>query len=300
MPKRRIDECYASPRTAATGSARIAVYTLTMNRIEYTKRMLDSIGTTTGVRFDHFVIDNGSSDGTVEYLRANANRFAGVRFNRENVGIGRAANAALDLIGPGYDYIVKVDNDCEFVDPTWLAALVDVSRASSDRIVLSPRVEGLGAGLEGGAPRYETTTVGSHPVGLACHVGGLCEFSPVAALRCYRFPRSNLHGNYDVRYSIYVRMTLGYRMGYVEDVSVRHMDTTTGQELRYPQYFAERPTQRMTVFGEPYVVTRLLWPLRRFVLLRAMHRAGIIDETEWARAARKLGRMLKVAHPDDA
>lgn len=256
---------------------RVAIFTLTMNRLDYTRQMISSLGSSTDVPFDHFVVDNGSVDGTRAFLESRPGRITRVLFNDANVGLPGGWNQALDLVGSDYDYVVKVDNDCEFVEAGWLEALIDVCEGRGKRIVLSPYVEGLSLGNEGGHPRHETTTCAGHVLGLSNHVGGLCLFVPSEAYQGFRFGKTPMHGNNDVRFSLYARLKLGYEMGYVEDVRVRHIETTGGQHLRYPEYWQQRPEQKTRVYGENKVVTRLLRLPRRMVLLWQMDRGGLLE-----------------------
>ncbi len=274
------DEGYRDSLGRAGGGSfpRVAVYTLTMERIEYTRRMVDSIRRHTAVPFDHYVVDNGSTDGTAAYLMENAPCFAGVELSPTNLGIDVGSRRALAMIGGGYDYIVKVDNDCEFLESDWLAVLLQVSEAFSGAIAVSPLVEGLGSWLDGGYPRERYVTAGGHRIGLAKHVGGLCIMTPADAYDGFLMKGRTLHDDTDVAFSIHLRLTRGYQMGYVEDLKVRHMDTTAGQWQRYPEYFRNRNViQTRTVYGEPKAVTIVLRPFRRFRELRSKRKAGLLD-----------------------
>lgn len=265
-------------RAVRVSNPRIAVFTLTMNRLAYTHAMLDSIRRCTEVPFDHFVVDNGSSDGTAEYLSAMRGDFAHVELCPENLGVDGGTALALAAIGNRYDYIVKVDNDCEFLSSDWLAALVDVCHASGDQMVLSPYVEGLGPGLEGGYPRDDHTMIAGRHVGLSRHVGGLCILAPSKAYDGFRMKGRALHADVDVAFSVHVRHDLGMRMGYLEDIRVRHMESTEGQWARYPEYFEARErVQSRIVYGERPWVTRALRPLRRIQELRLKRSGGLLE-----------------------
>ena len=117
---------------------KVAIYTLTRDRILYTKRCFRSLWQNAGYPVDHYVIDNGSADGTVEWLANNKSRFALVVLCPENIGISRASNLALDIIGDNYDLVVKMDNDCEIVTPNLVAEMVKVFRDAPRPMMLSP------------------------------------------------------------------------------------------------------------------------------------------------------------------
>lgn len=262
---------------ALAPTPRVAVFTLTMDRLDYTKRMLDSLAASTRLPYDHYIVDNGSTDGTRDFLSSGAAGVKRVVWNAANVGISEGSNQALEAIGDGYDYIVKVDNDCEFVDEGWLEALVSVCEARGRRIVLSPRVDGLGPGLEGGHPRSSWVECAGYRLGLTTHVGGICAFAPAEVYEGYRFERNPLHGLQDVLFSAFVRLDLGYEMGYVEDVRVEHMDETDGQLERYPDYWELRERQKREFYGESPLVSRALWIPRRLSVLWRMDRAGLLE-----------------------
>jgi len=266
----------ATPQDGQSLPPRVAVLTLTMNRIEYTKRMMDSMRRHTNVAFDHYIVDNGSTDGTQQYLEENAHLLAGLRLSPVNLGIDGGIRLGLDATGSAYDYVAKVDNDCEFIESDWLEALLDVCECFSRRIVVSPYVEGLGAN-SGGPERESHVRCAGHSVGLTKHVGGLCILAPARAYQDFCFKGRTLHGGTDEAFSIHVRLRLGYQMGYVEDVRVRHMDTTAGQQAKYPEYFRERQEiQRRTVPGERALTTRFLSPIRRLRELRLKRKAGLL------------------------
>lgn len=99
----------------------ISVLFITYNRLEYTKVALNAL-----VQSDAgcvIVIDNGSTDGTVEFLRElPLTRRLQVHYNETNLGIAHAMNQFLQLT-EGEDYVGKVDNDT-VVPADWVRPLV--------------------------------------------------------------------------------------------------------------------------------------------------------------------------------
>lgn len=270
---------------------KVAIFTLTYDRAEYTERMLESLEQSTTIPYDHFIVDNGSRDATHELLERWRGRLKRVLVNDENRGISLASNQALDMIGDDYDYIVKMDNDCQASTEGWLEKLIEVCEADVSGIVLSPYVRGLEGGeFPGGYPRTEHTTIAGRPVGLTKHLGGICLLAPTAAYEGFRFPTAvPLHGNQDVLFSIHVRSQCGYRMGYVEDVIVDSMEGQL-QYLRYPEYFAERRNEARQVYGETTLMTKLATPVRKIRLIRAMRKAGLSDRTVMTAAVDRVRR----------
>jgi GT2 family glycosyltransferase len=69
---------------------------------------------------DVIVVDNGSSDGTVEWLRAEHPAVHVIAL-KENRGFAAAVNLGIERSNA--DYVALLNNDME-LDPSWLAALV--------------------------------------------------------------------------------------------------------------------------------------------------------------------------------
>ena len=77
---------------------KVAVLTMARDRLEYTKRSFASLKENAGCRYDHFVLDNGSKDGTWDWLTDKDDLF--VVNSDHNVGISAGMNYLLDLIRP--------------------------------------------------------------------------------------------------------------------------------------------------------------------------------------------------------
>jgi GT2 family glycosyltransferase len=88
---------------------RVAAVTITYNRLELTKSTLESFYAKTNVD-RHVFVDNGSTDGTQEYLRS---RYEHI-FLDSNHGITDAFVMAASQL-KDYDFILKLDNDIETV-----------------------------------------------------------------------------------------------------------------------------------------------------------------------------------------
>jgi len=219
--------------------ARVAIFSLTMNRLEYTKKCFESLYKTAGYEFDHFIIDNGSKDGTAEWIKQNQVGFF-LGENEENHGISKASNQALETIfnHGSYDIIVKVDNDCLFQTDGWLKQMVAIWE-KNHRIALSPYVNGL-RDNPGGAPRLHYGQLDNTLLGLTNHLGGICVFADARAYKDWRWDEGDfLHGNQDLEFSQHLKQ-VGFQLGYLESHFVEHYEGTEGQEKRYPEYFKRR------------------------------------------------------------
>jgi GT2 family glycosyltransferase len=227
-------------------SKKIAIFTLTKDRLEYTQRTFKTLWATIPKEMDHVVVDNGSTDGTIEWLKGQ-DRLSLIIHNEQNLGISRASNQAVNAIMDrnGYDYIIKVDNDCDFIDTAWLPTLLEIQ--AKKQCIISPFVQGLNQN-SGGAPRLSFEMIAGHRVGWTGFLGGICTMIPARAFRKFRWQenRPYIWGAMSELTSYCKAM---FPCGYAEDVFVEHMDGTLGQEMKYPEYFklrevelVERPT----------------------------------------------------------
>jgi len=88
---------------------RTLVVVLTWNRIKVTKNTIKTLVKNNGKDIDFLFIDNGSTDGTVEYLE---DKGYDVIKNKTNEGIFNASvRAWKEGVKRGYDYILNLQND---------------------------------------------------------------------------------------------------------------------------------------------------------------------------------------------
>ena len=106
------------------------------DNLEFTKKCLKSIEEQTNFpNYRIIVVDNGSTDGTEDYLRSLENKIVYIR-NRENLGYASACN--LGASNSSADYLIFLNNDTE-VRENWLTELV---KSASD-----PQVCAVGSKL---------------------------------------------------------------------------------------------------------------------------------------------------------
>lgn len=100
---------------------------ITYNRLDYTKKSLESVLADPSEEFALTIWDNASTDGTVEYLKNEVSdpRIVDIVFSKENVGQTAAVNqvwskSKADLLG-------KLDNDC-LVTAGWTRKLAEAHK----------------------------------------------------------------------------------------------------------------------------------------------------------------------------
>lgn len=109
----------------------VAAITITYNRLELTKQTVESFYHKTGVDY-HLFIDNGSTDGTQEYLKD----FNHILLDK-NYGIAYALREAFRSLAQ-YDFILKLDNDIETVTDDIINKMIHFYEIAGLNYVCSP------------------------------------------------------------------------------------------------------------------------------------------------------------------
>lgn len=104
------------------------------NQFDYTRMCLQSIKKNNLLDYDYeiIVINNGSTDGTVEYL---ANTGANIINNKKNIGVAKAWNQGIKKAKGEYLFIIN--NDI-IVCRNWIKNLVDFYERNENTGILSP------------------------------------------------------------------------------------------------------------------------------------------------------------------
>lgn len=104
---------------------------VTFNRLEYTKQSIQSILKTTRSKWKLTVVDNGSTDGTVEYLQKlhNESYIDNLICLESNIGVAKASNIAW-LLEPNAGFFVKIDNDIIIKNDCWLFDMINLIKAN--------------------------------------------------------------------------------------------------------------------------------------------------------------------------
>jgi len=210
---------------------KIAVLSLTRDRLEYTQHCFQRLHDLAGIEFDHYVFDQGSQDGTAEWLRDVYDPDY-LALHPENIGISRALNKLLDWAAENrdYDVVVKFDNDCEIATENALKDCAWFVKEHPDWII-SPRIEGLNE-------PPGTIEVIDFPDGKVLRKGQIGGIFLAANADLYRDFR------YDVGNPIWgmddVQVSKKRHCGYLDKHVANHYETTKGQAARYPDYFERK------------------------------------------------------------
>ena len=191
---------------------KVAAITITYNRLELTKKTVESFYSKTNVDY-HVFIDNGSIDETQDYLK---------QYNHilleKNYGIAYAFKTAFDEL-KGYDYILKLDNDIETVTDDIIAKMLTFYELNGNEFVCSP----VDLNLD---PRYAPPVLGKgklkgYSVQYVTHTGGAFQLIPYSICKrlCDEF-RHFKQGDFMI--GKYYRR-LNYKPLYLMDLEMRHI-----------------------------------------------------------------------------
>lgn len=124
---------------------------VTFNRLDLTKLTLTSLLETAGYNFNLLLVDNASTDGTVEYLKKfcqdnkGKNWFQDYRIcpNPVNLGIATGRNQALVMSNQlkSSDWLCCLDNDV-ILPHNWLKEAVEILSANSNYGAIGVNLEG--------------------------------------------------------------------------------------------------------------------------------------------------------------
>jgi GT2 family glycosyltransferase len=119
----------------------ISISLVTRNRLKALKQMLEHFFKNTTVSYELFIIDNGSTDGTVDFLKKEVEGMPNVTiiYNEKNYGIAYAVNQGW-YRAMRKEYLVKVDDNV-ILPPNWAEEMIKIC----DRI---PEVGCVGINFE--------------------------------------------------------------------------------------------------------------------------------------------------------
>jgi glycosyltransferase involved in cell wall biosynthesis len=211
----------------------VAVLSLTRDRLAYTKHCFQTLADNAGCDYQHYVVDQGSTDGTEDWLLAQDE--LDVTVLGMNVGICPALNYLLEAIQDDeYDVVVKFDNDCELLTPNTLRDVCEATLKLD--AILSPHIHGL---------RNTPPTLARLGKVSATHgIGGIFMAVPATVFTSgYRHDERNPPwGGDDHDLSAWFRARGGI-VGYLDGYHANHYLTTDGQHADNPAYFARKDAE---------------------------------------------------------
>lgn len=215
---------------------RVAVLTLTRDRLEFTKHCFARLAEFAGCDYDHYVLDQASEDGTQDWLES---KYRPRYLERRdlNIGISQGMNALLMELGREYDVVVKFDNDCELTQPNTLRDVAALSLRGE--CILSPRI----LGLQNPPRATRELRIDDEVVLDVPQIGGIFLAAPAFVYDDFRYDdRNPKWGMDDVEICAWFR-NVGGTCGYVKRLEAWHYLGTDGQRTDQPAYFARKDAE---------------------------------------------------------
>lgn len=198
---------------------------VTFNRLEYTKKCIESVLTCADYPHVITVVDNFSQDGTREFLNdlKSKGSIKNLVLLDENIGVAKASNIAW-LSEPSSAYYLKLDNDIAIQKSPWLTQMVETIEAV-------PVLGAVAYCFE--KKSYPLQTINNRRIRLKHgNLGGACILIPkrTEKLLGYWCEDYGLYGQEDLDYGIRIQLT-GLLNAYMEDEqTVSNMDSADNKE----------------------------------------------------------------------
>jgi GT2 family glycosyltransferase/capsular polysaccharide biosynthesis protein len=230
-----------------------SIVILTCDQLEYTRLCIESIFDHTRSPFELIIVDNGSKDGTVDYLASlSRSNSACIRIklivNKDNAGFAKGCNQG--MAESRGDHLLLLNNDV-VVTPGWLASLHHALGASERLGLVGPMSNYVSGPQLVSNPQYDVNTLeGLNQFGSAWsarHRGQIQGCSRVVGF-CMLIKRAVVDkiggldqrfglGNFeDDDYCIRARLA-GYEGGIAKDCFIHHFGGRTffGRNLHYEE-----------------------------------------------------------------
>ena len=115
---------------------KILVVVVTFNAMRWVERCFDSLASSK-IKLDVFVVDNGSTDGTQQFIRDNYPMIT-IKQSAENLGFGQANNIGLRYaVDHNYDYVYLLNQDAWVLSDT-IENMVGCLERQPEYGILSP------------------------------------------------------------------------------------------------------------------------------------------------------------------
>lgn len=269
----------------SSGEERLtSIVILARNQLEYTKKCLESIGRCTDVPYELVIVDNGSTDGTAEYLaefrasRSKPDACRAVKVVRHEANLGYAAGNNSGMAVSEGAYVCIMNNDI-VVTPGWLDRLTRLAEYDPRIGIVGPmsnRVSGqqlaqgvsydqdLLRGLDGFAERWAGESERRYET--APRLVGFCMLVKRAVIeRIGGFDDGFGIGNYEDDDFCIRAAVAGFRAVIAKNCFVHHFGSRTfsGERINYEALMAEN-----------WEVFKQKWGLPADLPLRAPYEIG--------------------------
>ena len=229
----------------------VSIIILVCNQIAYTKKCMESIVKHTDVPFELIVVDNASTDGTLQYLKSELTQLMPedrlrIIKNKENLGFAKGNNQGI-AVSRG-KYVVLLNNDV-VVTPGWLSKMIACAAKRPKTGIVGPKSNCVSGPQLVEKVSYDTNNLNGLETFAAefakNNSGKITPFNRIVGF-CMLIKRAVIHkiGGMDGRYGLgnfedndfCLRALLaGYELCIAEDCFIHHFGNRTfiGEQIDY-------------------------------------------------------------------
>lgn len=120
----------------------VSIIILTWNQLDYTRQCLASIQRNTPEAHEIILVDNGSTDGSVAWLREAVASHDNYRLIENNQNLGFSAGCNQGMQAAAGDYILLLNNDV-VVTRDWLSGLLECLDSNADVGIVGPMTNNI-------------------------------------------------------------------------------------------------------------------------------------------------------------
>lgn len=281
-----------------TARLKIAVIVVNWNGGEDLRRCLESLAVQERPADRVLVVDNGSSDGSLERALPALPGAEPLRLGR-NTGFAAANNAGLRAC-PDCDWVALLNPDA-FAEPGWLARLAAAAESAPEYSFFASQLRRAGdaSRLDGAGDVYHVSGLvwrRGHGAPVPAQDAPREVFSPCAAAALYRRDALLDVGGFDERYFCYLEdVDLGFRLRlrghrclYVPDSVARHVGSgSSGRDSDFCVYHGHRNLVWTFFKDMPgallalYLPQHILMNAAGVAVFAARGRARVILKAKW-------------------
>ncbi|HEX2975931.1 MAG TPA: glycosyltransferase, partial [Bacteroidales bacterium] len=225
----------------------VSIIVLTYNNLKYNKEFINSLTKYTSPAYEIIVVDNASTDGTINYLKGLEKKLSNLRviYNEANLGFPVAVNQAIKASKGGY---MLIANNDIVVTEGWLERMLEVAE-SDPRIGIVGPVSNIVSGIQMDENAKYKTMPEMHRYAkkvVKQNAGQTLEYARVSFL-CTLIKREviDLIGGLDERFSpgnfedddFCIRsMIAGFKTVIAKDVFIHHYGSKSFRAEGYEKY----------------------------------------------------------------
>ena len=258
---------------------RVAIIILNYNGLKWLPECLSSVLKTNYPNYETFLIDNASSDTSVEYVQRECPSVKVFR-NPTNLGFAEAYNRAISQIEA--EYVVLLNNDTEVLNPNWLSHLVEAANEGANVGAVTAKMVSMrnhqlldsvgGAGIP--YWRYGFFDIGHDEMDIGQYAKGFEPFAYCGGAALIRKTAFIDAGKLDAKFFAHYddpdlcwRLRLrGWKIGYASGAKIAHHRGGTmggGEITPLILYYCNRNLLRAIIKNSG---SSLRWALRNYLL----------------------------------